>query len=59
MNSTKLYFLLACLLTAVTLVGVGYVLQSGGAKSPGYAVIPMLCANLLWMMWHKSKKTEK
>ena len=44
--STKYKVLIALeiLFSILTLAGAGYVFFSSGAKSPGYAVIPMLAA---------------
>lgn len=55
MKKTVVFFLLGLLFSALTFAGVTYVLMSGGIKSPGYAVIPMVFAGVFFQLWRKSK----
>jgi hypothetical protein len=55
MNKTVLFFLIGTLFAMITLAGTTYVLLSGGTKSAGYAVIPMIFAIVFLQLWRKSK----
>ena len=57
MGKSTMFLLLGLLCSAATFAGMTYVLVSGGAKSPGYAVIPMIFAVTFLQLWNKGKKT--
>ena len=55
MTLRNIFFLLGILFSILTLLGIGYVILSSGAKSAGYAVIPMIFAVIFLQLWRKCK----
>gem|GEM_PF-1554927 len=58
MMRRTVYFLIWILFSILTLSGTAYVCFSGGTKSPGYAVIPMIFAVSFSQLWRKSKSCD-
>ncbi len=53
MTIKTVFLLIGVLFSILTLAGMTYVLLSGGTKSAGYAVIPMIFAVIFLQLWRK------